>query len=58
MITYRDVSYCDTDHNKCKNKECQRHLDTEEEHFKLKHNVHKLPISLADFSEACTGFKK
>ena len=58
MICYRDITYCDTSINRCENKKCKRHLDTEDEYFSLTKNTSELPVSINDFSKDCEVFNK
>lgn len=57
MMCYKDVTYCDTPTNKCLNKDCSRHQETNYENFRLIHNANDLPISVSDFSNGCEDFK-
>ena len=61
MLCYKDRTYCSTHQNKCRNKKCSRHLETENKEYTLDNNKTGLPLALSDFSGNCedyTGEKK
>jgi len=58
MFCYLDRTYCNTDSNRCKMVKCSRHLETEDDHFKLEKNQQGFPIAISDFSDSCSEYKR
>ena len=58
MFTYKDITFCNTFENGCKNRECHRHLKTKIKSYSQENNKDGLPISLADMSFNCMEYVK
>ena len=58
MHLYRDMSYCETRVNNCVNRDCKRHMDTNDTFMTLAGNKLDLPIAQADFSKSCNEFRE
>ena len=58
MICFKDRAYCNTGENKCSNKQCDRHPETQDKQFTLKKNTHNMPVQYTDFRKDCLSYKK
>jgi len=52
MLCYKDKTFC---HSDCINTSCWRYLSPQDE---MGAKIHKLPISMSDFSKDCPDYKE